>query len=206
MVKRMTPRADPLADPEIRTTKLDTEILIVGAGISGIGAGIELVRRGIRSFVLLEASGELGGTWRDNTYPGVAVDIPSSSYCFSFETDYPWSRVFASGREILSYVQHCARKYGIYRHIRHNSTARRAQFDTDSDRWSTHLIDGVVVTSRYLIVATGLFRQAKLPEITRFGYLFGKSHAQLPVGPHAQIFGRACCDHRNRSVCGSDRA
>ena len=161
----MTPRPDPLADPGIRATGLDVEILIVGAGISGIGAGIELVRRGIRSFVLLEASEELGGTWRDNTYPGIAVDITSSSYCFSFETDYPWSRAFATGREILNYVQHCARKYGIYRHIRYNSTVRCARFGADVDRWSTHLIEGQVVTSRYLISATGLFGQPRLPEI-----------------------------------------
>ena len=63
---------------------VDVEVLVVGAGISGIGAGISLLRQGWTSVVILESGAELGGTWRDNTYPGVAVDIPSSSYCFSF--------------------------------------------------------------------------------------------------------------------------
>ena len=170
----MTPRTDPMVDAHTRVSSLDVEIVVVGAGISGIGTGIELLRRGIRSFVLLEAGDKLGGTWRDNTYPGVAVDIPSCSYCFSFETDYPWSHAFATGKEILSYIQHCAKKYGTDRYIRYGSLVRRAQFDAEGHRWLTHLSDGQVVTSRFLIAATGLFRQAKLPEILGMDSFAGK--------------------------------
>ena len=137
----------------------NVDILIVGAGISGIGAGIECLRRGHQSFLVLEAAHDLGGTWRDNTYPGVAVDIPSVSYCFAFETDYAWSREFAPGAEIQKYVTHCADKYGVTAHTRFRSRVVRAQFDQATDTWATHLDDGTVVTSRYLIAATGLFTQ-----------------------------------------------
>lgn len=141
----------------------DVEVLIVGAGISGIGAGIELLRHGNSSFALLEAASELGGTWRDNTYPGIAVDIPAVSYCYPFETDYAWSRQFAVGAEIQEYVKHCAEKYGVTGHVRYGSRALRCQFDTARDTWATQLDDGTVVTSRYVIAATGLLSQPKLP-------------------------------------------
>ncbi len=141
------------------------DVLIVGAGISGIGAAIELLRRGHTSLTVLEAASELGGTWRDNTYPGVAVDIPSVSYCFRFESDFPWSRNFAPGPEIQRYVQHCAEKYGVAAHIRYGSRVTRSEFDPVSDTWATHLDDGTVTRSRYLIAATGLFSQPTLPEI-----------------------------------------
>ncbi len=158
---------DPLQDENVRAVDegLDVDIVVVGAGISGIGTGIELLRRGHRSFVLLEAGPSLGGTWRDNTYPGVAVDIPSISYCFSFETDYPWSRAFANGDQILRYVQHCAEKYGIDKHIRYDSRVLCSRFDVVTHRWSTELATGSVVTSRYLVSATGLLSQPKRPVI-----------------------------------------
>lgn len=154
---------------------LDTEVLIVGAGISGIGAGIELLRRGHDSFILLEAEQELGGTWRDNTYPGIAVDIPFSSYCYSFETDYPWSRLFPAGAEIHRYVKHCAEKHGITSHIRYDAKVARAEFDPGSNTWSTRLASSIVLRSRYLIAATGLLSQPRLPDITGLDTFAGKS-------------------------------
>ena len=153
----------------------DVETLIVGAGISGIGAGIELLRRGDRSFALLESESALGGTWRDNTYPGVAVDIPSVSYCFSFETDYPWSREFATGAEIQRYVSYCADKYGVTNHIRYQSRAVRCQFDNARDIWTTQIADGTAVTSRYVIAATGLFTQPIVPAIPGLETFAGKA-------------------------------
>jgi len=153
----------------------DIEVLIVGAGISGIGTGIELLRRGDSSFTLIEAASELGGTWRDNTYPGIAVDIPAVSYCFSFETDYPWSHAFAAGAEIQDYVRHCAEKYGVAGHIRYGSRVRRCEFDTARDIWATQLADGTVLTSRYLIAATGLLSQPKLPAIPGLETFAGKA-------------------------------
>ena len=141
------------------------DVLIVGAGISGIGAGIELLRRGNRSFLLVEGAADLGGTWRDNRYPGVAVDIPAVSYCFSFEPDFAWSGTFAAGAEIQAYVRHCAEKYGVARHIRYGSRVRQSHFDAGADTWTTELDDGTALTSRHLIAATGLFGAPKTPEI-----------------------------------------
>ncbi len=157
------------------TDGVDVDVLIVGAGISGIGAGIELLRSGNGSFVILEAADELGGTWRANTYPGVAVDIPSVSYCFSFEMDFPWSRVFAPGAEIQRYVKHCAEKYQVTRHIRYGSRVVRSSFDEDRGTWTTELAEGGSVTSRYLIAATGLLSQPKLPVIPGLDSFAGTS-------------------------------
>ena len=150
---------------ETMTESPSYDVLIVGAGISGIGAGIELLRRGSSSVLLIESARELGGTWRDNTYPGVAVDIPSISYCFSFETDYPWSRTFAPGAEIQSYVAHCADKYGVTPCIRYGARAVESRFQPDTDTWATTLDDGTILTSRYLIAATGLFGEPKSADI-----------------------------------------
>jgi cation diffusion facilitator CzcD-associated flavoprotein CzcO len=160
---------------EQMTSPPDLDVLIVGAGVSGIGAGIELLRRGISSFVILEAATVLGGTWRDNTYPGVAVDIPSVSYCFSFETDFPWSNTFAPGAEIQGYLVRCAEKYGVATHIRYGSRAVQARFDVDGDVWTTELQDGTVLISRFLIAATGLFGAPKLPEISGLESFAGRT-------------------------------
>jgi cation diffusion facilitator CzcD-associated flavoprotein CzcO len=156
-------------------SSLDAEVIIVGTGISGIGAGMQLMRRGRPSFILLEAEQQLGGTWRDNTYPGVAVDIPFSSYCYSNETNYPWSQIFPTGSEIQGYVRHCAEKYGITPHIRYNSRVLRTQFEPDSDSWLTQLSSGIVLKSRYVISATGLLSQPKLPAIPGLDTFAGKT-------------------------------
>src|SRR3970282_2306024 len=121
---------------------VDSEIIIVGAGISGVGMGIELKKYHLHSFTILESSGSLGGTWRDNTYPGVAVDIPSLSYSFSFEPNPNWSRLFAPGQEILQYLKHCAEKYGILQHIRYNSNVKKIVFDGRRHIWDVYLDNG----------------------------------------------------------------
>lgn len=154
--------------------ELDYEIVIVGAGISGIGAGIFLQKANFNSFVLLESEEELGGTWRDNTYPGVAVDIPSLSYCYSFEPYYKWSRAFAPGAEIQEYVQHCARKYGIREKIQFNSKVSKIEFDENKSAWTTYLKDGRQLKSRYVIAATGILNQPKYPEINGIDQFKGK--------------------------------
>src|SRR5579871_6416819 len=85
----------------------DTEhVVIVGAGFAGLGMAIRLKQAGIHDFTVLEASDRLGGTWRDNTYPGVACDIPAHLYCYSFEPNPNWSRFFAPQEEILAYLEH----------------------------------------------------------------------------------------------------
>ena len=82
-------------------------IVIVGSGFGGIGMAIQLKKAGIHSFTIIERGDEIGGTWRDNTYPGCACDVPSYVYSFSFEQNPDWSRMFAEGPEIQAYLLHC---------------------------------------------------------------------------------------------------
>ncbi|MEZ6188707.1 MAG: NAD(P)/FAD-dependent oxidoreductase [Planctomycetota bacterium] len=139
------------------------EVLIVGAGASGLGAAIELLRRGHTDLLVLEAGEDLGGTWRDNTYPGIAVDIPVTSYCYSYEMGFPWSRLYAPGAEVLAYLRHCARKYGVLERIRTGCRVREARFDEAASEWTLELEDGRRCVGRFLIAATGLFATPKLP-------------------------------------------
>src|SRR5262245_33288822 len=105
------------------------DVLIVGSGFAGLGMAIALKRAGIEHFKVLERGEQVGGTWRDNHYPGAACDVPSPLYSFSFEPNPSWSRVYAPQREILEYLMRCTEKYDLARHIRFNSTVVRAEFD-----------------------------------------------------------------------------
>ena len=109
----------------------DHEILIVGAGFSGIGAAINLDRAGMSDFSIIEAGDGVGGTWHWNTYPGIAVDIPSFSYQFSFEQSPDWSRTYAPGGELKAYAEHCVDKYGLRSRIRFATKVVAAEFDDD---------------------------------------------------------------------------
>ena len=92
--------------------------VIVGTGFSGIGMAVRLMKDGERDFVLLERAGELGGTWRDNTYPGCRCDVPSHLYSFSFAPNPNWSNTFSSQAEILEYLRGVARRFGVVEHVR----------------------------------------------------------------------------------------
>jgi cation diffusion facilitator CzcD-associated flavoprotein CzcO len=140
------------------------DIVIVGAGFSGIGMAIRLKTSGIESFLILEKFGDLGGVWRDNTYPGAACDAPSHLYSYSFEVDYPWSRKFAPQHEILTYLRHCAEKYGLGPHIRTNSEVLAAAFDEDTGRWEVKTKDAAY-RPRVLIAAVGQLHQPSIPAL-----------------------------------------
>src|SRR5690606_6667653 len=92
---------------------VDVEVLVIGAGISGIGAAIRLREQGETDFIVLEKADSLGGTWRDNTYPGCACDVPSALYSYSFAQNPNWSRVFAGQAEILDYVNDVAARFQV---------------------------------------------------------------------------------------------
>jgi cation diffusion facilitator CzcD-associated flavoprotein CzcO len=146
---------------------------VIGAGFSGIGAGIKLREAGFEDFVILERAADLGGTWRDNTYPGVAVDIASFTYSFSFLQNPRWSRVFAPGREIKRYADHCADRYGLRARMRFNTTVIRATFDETAQLWRVDTSAGRL-TARYLITACGLLTQPKKPDIDGLDGFEGK--------------------------------
>ena len=144
---------------------LDHEIVVIGAGFAGIGAAIKLRQAGFSDFVVLDEADGVGGTWHWNTYPGVAVDIPSFSYQFSFEKRSDWSRTYAPGRELKAYAEHCTDKYGVRGHFRLNTRVAGMTFDEDADAWHIDTADGKRISARFVIVATGVFTQPKLPEI-----------------------------------------
>ncbi|MEZ0339751.1 flavin-containing monooxygenase [Mycobacterium sp. pV006] len=146
----------------------DHDTVIVGAGFSGIGAAIALDRSGLGDYLVLEAGDDVGGTWYWNTYPGIAVDIPSFSYQFSFEQSTEWSRTYAPGRELAAYAAHCVDKYGLRPKIRLSTTVLRADYEENQQLWRiTTESDGRrdSITARFLINAGGVLTVPKLPDI-----------------------------------------
>ena len=97
------------------STPVDHEVIIIGAGFGGMGAAIELKRQGVEDILIIEREDDLGGTWHVNHYPGLAVDIPSVTYSYSFEPNPFWSRLFAPGPELKRYAVHVADKYDLHR-------------------------------------------------------------------------------------------
>lgn len=143
----------------------DHEVLIVGAGFSGIGAAIALDRAGMGDYLIVEAGDGVGGTWHWNTYPGIAVDIPSFSYQFSFEQSPDWSRTYAPGRELKNYAEHCVDKYGLRPRIRFDTKVLAAEFDEDRGWWRVQTEPAGAITARYLINASGVLTTPNLPDI-----------------------------------------
>lgn len=146
----------------------DHETVIVGAGFSGIGTAIQLDRAGMPDYLVIEAGEEAGGTWYWNTYPGIAVDIPSFSYQFSFEKSTAWSRTYAPGHELKAYAAHCVDKYGLRPRIRFSTKVRTAEFDDAEGIWRIALESGgttTEVTARFLVNASGALTVPNLLDI-----------------------------------------
>jgi cation diffusion facilitator CzcD-associated flavoprotein CzcO len=140
-------------------------VVIIGAGFGGLGMAIRLKAQGQDDIVIIEKGSDVGGCWRDNTYPGAACDVPSHLYSFSFERHYPWSRRFAPQREIFAYQQHCARKYDVYRHMRFNTEVAKASFDEAQGVWAITLTNDETIFARILITATGQLNQPAYPKM-----------------------------------------
>jgi cation diffusion facilitator CzcD-associated flavoprotein CzcO len=141
------------------------EVAIIGGGFSGIGAAILLDKAGFDDYLMIEEGDGVGGAWHWNTYPGVAVDIPSFSYQFSFEQMAGWSRVYAPGEELKGYAEHCVDKYDVRRRTRLHTRVVAATFDDDADLWRLRTSDGDEITARHVVGATGVLTQPKNPEI-----------------------------------------
>lgn len=144
----------------------ETDVLIVGSGFGGIAMGIRLKEIGHDSFIILEKESSVGGTWRDNIYPGAACDVPSHLYSFSFAPKYDWSRKYAPQSEILDYMISVVKKYQLEGSIRYRQEVVRAEFDEASGRWVVLTRQGKTFRSRFLINATGGLSIPALPEIS----------------------------------------
>jgi cyclohexanone monooxygenase len=172
------------------------EVIIIGAGFSGIGAAIKLREAGFEDHLIVEEGNGVGGTWHWNTYPGIAVDIPSFSYQFSFEPWPNWSRVYAPGEELRAYAEHCVDKYGLRPRIRFGTRIAGAVFDEENHLWRLSTQDGAELTARYVIGATGALTQPKPPDIPGVGTFAGTTlhtarwdHAQSLRGKRVGIIG-----------------
>ncbi len=141
------------------------DAVIVGAGFAGIGAAIQLKRMGIEDFVILDREDDLGGTWHVNHYPGLAVDVPTTTYSYFFEPNPNWSRLFSTGDEIKQYADDVADKYDVRRHMRFGVTVDGARWDEDAGLWRVSLADGAPLEARYLLTATGFLSQPHTPDI-----------------------------------------
>ncbi len=150
------------------------DAVIVGAGFGGIGAAIQLKRLGYDDFVILDREADLGGTWHVNRYPGVAVDIPSTTYAYWFEPNPYWSRLFAPGAELKRYAEHVADKYDVRRHMRFNQIVQGARWAEDAHVWQVSLAGGQTLTTRILITATGFLSQPRIPDIPGLDSFDGK--------------------------------
>jgi cation diffusion facilitator CzcD-associated flavoprotein CzcO len=141
---------------------MDVDVAIIGAGFAGLGVGIRLARRGRESFVILERGDDVGGTWRDNRYPGVACDIPSHLYCYSFRPNPDWSARFAPGAEIQAYLRDCAREAGLGPRLRLGTDVHEAGWE--DDRWIVSTGAGEY-RARVLVVATGRLSEPRIPAL-----------------------------------------
>ncbi|HET7312742.1 NAD(P)/FAD-dependent oxidoreductase [Salinisphaera sp.] len=164
-------RLNPLASRRIDT---DLDIAIVGAGFSGLGMAIQLKKAGVENFTIIERGDEVGGTWRDNHYPGAACDVASHLYSFSFEPNPNWSRAFGQQPEILEYIKRCAAKYDLYRHIRFNTAIREARFDEGAGIWHATTDSGEQLTARVVISAVGALSDPAYPKIEGLENFAGK--------------------------------
>ena len=140
------------------------EILIVGSGFSGLGMAIRLAQSGRRDFLVLERGDDVGGTWRDNTYPGCACDVPSHLYSFSFAPNPDWSCTYPSQAEIHRYLRHCAERFEIQPQLRLNTAVTGARWEEAVSRWVVSTTRGEF-RARFLVLATGGLSDPQLPDI-----------------------------------------
>jgi cation diffusion facilitator CzcD-associated flavoprotein CzcO len=167
-----------LADPPTSTTTPLSapphyRMAIVGAGFSGLALGIKLLEEGIDDFVILERRDEVGGTWRDNSYPGCACDIPSHLYSFSFALNPDWSRTYSPQPEIQGYLRRTARESGVLPYVRFGHRVLGARWEEDLQRWSVETSQGRL-TASFLVSAMGPLSAPAWPAIPGLESFEGK--------------------------------
>lgn len=145
--------------------KLSTDVIIVGAGFSGLGMAIRLEQLGQLRYEVLEKAASVGGTWRENTYPGVACDVQSQLYSFSFALNPDWSRNYSGGSEICAYLHACAEKFGVMPKIRFGAKLTGARWDAQAGCWWVEVEGQAPRTCRFLVLATGPLHHAARPAV-----------------------------------------
>jgi cation diffusion facilitator CzcD-associated flavoprotein CzcO len=145
------------------STPSDLRFVIIGAGLSGIMSVIALERAGFRNIALYEKAERFGGTWRENTYPGVGCDVPSHLYCYSFAPNPDWSRVFSPGNEILAYIESVAERYRVAERAHFGEEVTHCRYE--NKRWQIQTSRGRTDQADVLIAATGVTHHPRIPEL-----------------------------------------
>ncbi|MDT0458166.1 NAD(P)/FAD-dependent oxidoreductase [Streptomyces sp. DSM 41527] len=152
-------------------------VAVIGSGFGGLGAAVRLRREGITDFVILERAGAVGGTWRDNNYPGCACDVPSHLYSFSFAPNPEWPRNFSGQPHIRAYLERVADTFGLRPHLRLNSEVRSLRWDTEALHWELATAGGPL-TADVVVSATGPLSDPKVPDVPGLDTFPGKvSHS-----------------------------
>ncbi|MFJ2294176.1 flavin-containing monooxygenase [Streptomyces sp. NPDC087894] len=149
-------------------------VAVIGSGFGGLGAAVRLRREGITDFLVLERAAAVGGTWRDNSYPGCACDVPSHLYSFSFAPNPDWPRTFSGQQHIRAYLEHVADTFGLRPHIRLNHEVTVMRWDNDELHWVIEAANGSTVTADAVVSATGPLSDPKLPDIPGLAEFPGK--------------------------------
>ncbi|AZM61762.1 MULTISPECIES: flavin-containing monooxygenase [unclassified Streptomyces] len=148
-------------------------VAVVGSGFGGLGAAVRLRREGITDFVVLERAGSVGGTWRDNSYPGCACDVPSHLYSFSFAPNPEWPRSFSGQEHIRAYLEHVTDLFGLRPHIRFDSEVKRMAWDAERLRWDIETSSGNL-SADVVVSATGALSEPRLPDVPGLDTFPGK--------------------------------
>ncbi|HEV7193635.1 MAG TPA: NAD(P)/FAD-dependent oxidoreductase [Jatrophihabitantaceae bacterium] len=164
-------------------------VLIAGAGFAGLGAAIKLAQEGRRDFLVIDRGSEVGGTWRDNTYPGAACDVPSHLYSYSFELNPTWSRSFSPQPEIQAYLKRTALKYGIHDHLLLDTELRSARWDEARAVWVIETSRGLF-TADVFVPAVGSLCEPALPDIAGIDSFGGEIFHSARWDHHADLTGK----------------
>jgi cation diffusion facilitator CzcD-associated flavoprotein CzcO len=149
----------------------EPRVVIIGAGMSGVLAAIKLEEAGYKDVVIYEKADRLGGTWRENTYPGLSCDVPSHFYSYSFALNPEWSHRFSPGAEILAYFEAIAHRYGVDARIRYGKEIRRCAFE--GGRWHLEIGDDSSDEADFIVAATGVLHHPRYPDIEGLGTFAG---------------------------------
>ncbi len=153
---------------------VDVGVLIIGTGFAGLCMAIRLQKAGDEDFLLLERADSVGGTWRDNAYPGAACDVPSHLYSLSFEQNPNWSRKYPTQQELRDYLERVTERHDLQRRIRFGHDVQKAAYDEAAQCWRVTTSQGVL-TARVLISAAGLLAEPQLPDIPGVASFGGKT-------------------------------
>jgi len=161
------PVPEPAAPEEL-------EVAIVGAGFGGLCMAIRLLAQGERRFAVLEKGAEVGGTWRDNSYPGAECDVQSHLYSYSFAGKPDWSQRYAGWQEIQQYILDTTERFGVRPYVRFGQQVTGLHFDPDTARWRVIMASGLELRARHVVLATGPLHRPNLPRLPGLERFAGK--------------------------------